>query len=70
MQSLAAAMQAAGVHNGMLLDINPTWVHFAAIEQAGDELLARPLFDEGMESDPDRFLRASVRDFFYVMLSE
>lgn len=70
MESLALAMQAAGVHNGLLLDINPTWVHFAAVEAGGEGLLAQPLFEEGMETDPDRYLRPSPRDFFYVMLRE
>jgi hypothetical protein len=73
MPVLAAAMQTVGVHNGILLDINATWVHFAAVRY-GDGTsghgrpLAEPLFTEGMETNVDRYLRQSARDFFYVAL--
>ncbi|MCI0397972.1 MAG: phosphodiester glycosidase family protein [Chloroflexi bacterium] len=66
MPALGRAMVAAGVDQGMLLDINSYWVHFTAIRPAGDELLAEPLFGREMDTHPDRFLRASDRDFFYV----
>jgi hypothetical protein len=68
MPTLATAMQAVGAYNGMLLDINETWVHFAAVHPAGAELITEPLFPEGMETNVDRYLRISGRDFFYVVL--
>jgi hypothetical protein len=67
MPTLAEAMTAVGVHNGLLLDINESWVHFAAVRPDGaGDLLAEPLFPEGMATWPDRYLRQSDRDFFYV----
>lgn len=66
MPSLAQAMTAVAAHNSMLLDINETWVHFAAILADGDQLHARPLLPEGMDTNPDRYLKQSQRDFFYV----
>lgn len=70
MPVLAQAMMAAGVHNGILLDINATWVHFAAIHSDGEELRAEPLFGEGMETNVDRYLKQSGRDFFYITVRE
>jgi hypothetical protein len=67
MPTLAEAMTAVSVHNGLLLDINESWVHFAAVRPDGaGDLLAEPLFPEGMATWPDRYLRQSDRDFFYV----
>jgi hypothetical protein len=66
MPTLAEAMKTAQVHNGMLLDINPTWVHFATIQAEGNGLSALPLFEEGMETQIDRYLKQSDRDFFYI----
>jgi len=66
MPILAKTMTAFGIHDGILLDINPYWVHFAAIRAEGDSLAAEPLLPEGMETQPDRYLRASQRDFFYL----
>lgn len=70
MPILAKTMVAVGVHNGILLDVNPFWVHFAAIQAKGDAFHAEPLFEEGMESKPDRYLFQSQRDFFYITASE
>lgn len=66
MPALATAMQTAGAYNSLLLDINETWVHFAAIRPDGEALVAEPLLPEGMGTHPDRYLRQSQRDFFYV----
>ncbi len=66
MPTLARTMQAVGVYNGILLDINAYWVHFAAIQAEVDGLRAEPLFAEGMETQADRYLRQSPRDFFYI----
>ncbi len=65
MPALAEALLAAGVANSMLLDINESWTHFAAIRADGDELLAEPLM-QGMEYRANRYLHPSDRDFFYV----
>lgn len=66
MPILAEAMLAVYAADGILLDINASWVHFAAVQAQGNALVAEPLFPEGMETDPDRYLRQSGRDFFYV----
>ncbi|MBK6325673.1 MAG: hypothetical protein IPF56_06990 [Chloroflexi bacterium] len=71
MPTLAAAMTAVGMKNGFLLDINESWVHFAQIMPDTDnEMIAIPLFSEGMETKPDRYLRQSDRDFFYIVTTE
>lgn len=70
MPILAKTMMVVGAHNGILLDVNPFWVHFAAIRADGDALHAEPLFEEGMETKPDRYLFQSQRDFFYITASE
>jgi hypothetical protein len=69
MPILAQTMRTVGVHNGILLDVNPFWVHFAAIQADGEDLHADPLFEEGMETKPDRYLFQSQRDFFYITAS-
>jgi hypothetical protein len=66
MPALADVMHSIGAANSMLLDINETWVHFAAIRSIGEGLVAEPLLPEGMDSNPDRYLRQSQRDFFYI----
>ncbi len=66
MPTLASTMQDVGVHNGILLDINAYWVHFAAVESELESLIAAPLFPEEMSVDSDRYLRRSLRDFFYM----
>ena len=66
MPTLATTMQDAGVHNGILLDINAYWVHFAAVKSGQESLIAEPLFREEMAIDSDRYLHRSLRDFFYL----
>lgn len=69
MPTLAEAMMAAGAHNGILLDINASWVHFTAIRPSDSDetvMTAEPLFEEGMETHTDRYLNQSSRDFFYI----
>jgi len=68
MPALADAMLDAGVHQGMLLDINNFWVHFTAIRFEDGELVADPLLPKDMNSHVDRFLRPFAADFFYVTL--
>ncbi len=70
MPALAETMLAVGAYNSLLLDINETWVHFAAIRTHGDTLVAEPLLPEGMSTNPDRYLKQSQRDFFYITISE
>jgi hypothetical protein len=70
MPALADAMIHAGAEQGMLLDINKSWAHFAAILPEEDALRAEPLFPDDMAYLPDRYLRTSTRDFFYVIGNE
>ncbi len=65
MPTLARAMLAAGVQQGLLLDINASWVHFTAIRDVSGKLSADPLLPD-MKSSVDRYLRTSQRDFFYI----
>lgn len=66
MPALGAAMTAVGVEQGLLLDINPYWVHFTAFAPQGDSFTVDPLFPAEMNQHADRFLRAYQRDFFYI----
>jgi hypothetical protein len=66
MPVLAKAMAAAGVHNGMLLDINPTHAHFTAMRLENGEWKPEPLYKEEMNVWVDRYLRPWKQDFFYV----
>jgi hypothetical protein len=66
MPTLAESMTAVGAYNGILLDINASWVHFTAFRPGEDAFTAEPLFEEGMETHTDRYLLQSSRDFFYV----
>jgi hypothetical protein len=71
MPALADAMLAAGVHAGMLLDINHFWVHFTAFypDESGAPA-ADPLLPDEMIDQVDRFLHPFAADFFYVTLRE
>jgi hypothetical protein len=66
MPVLAEAMARAGVHNSMLLDINPTHAHFTAMRVVDGQLTAETLFPEEMNLWVDRYLRQWDLDFFYV----
>ena len=67
MPVLARAMLAVGIYQGMLLDINPYWVHFTAIHADGQKLVADPLFPAEMKQNVDRYLANGYsRDFFYM----
>ncbi len=71
MPALGEAMKTAGVNNGILLDINESWVHFATHlpdEQGG--FTSEPLFPDVMSFQPNRYLFQSTRDFFYIALRE
>ncbi len=68
MPALAETMLTAGAYNSLLLDINESWVHFTAVRPTDDDLAAEPLLPEGMSSNPDRYLKQSARDFFYITL--
>jgi len=70
MPALAEVLTAVHAHNSLLLDINQSWVHFAAIRYQDGEPFAEPLLPEGMDSTIDRYLRQSARDFFYVVAEE
>ncbi len=70
MPALAEAMARAGVHNGMLLDINPTHAHFTAMRVVDGELVAEALYPEVMDLWVDRYLHQWDQDFFYVTAGE
>ncbi|MEO6060715.1 MAG: phosphodiester glycosidase family protein [Thermoflexales bacterium] len=64
--TLAKSLKAAGAHNAMQLDINNFWVQFCAVRADGTALKPEPLFDNMRAQQPDRYLKAYTRDFFYV----
>jgi hypothetical protein len=66
MPVLADAMLSAGVHQGMLLDINNFWVHFTAVRSEEGTLVAEPLLPNDMKDHIDRYLGPSPADFFYI----
>ncbi|MCJ7584976.1 MAG: hypothetical protein MUO30_09450 [Anaerolineales bacterium] len=68
MSVLANAMLAAGVQDGMLLDINHFWVLFTAIHSEEGKLVAEPLLPNDMIDHIDRYLGSSPADFFYITL--
>lgn len=70
MPVLADAMVAVGVHNGLLLDINPTHAHFTAMRVQEGELAAEALYPEEMDLWVDRYLRQWDQDFFYIIVKE
>jgi hypothetical protein len=70
MPVLADAMVAAGAHNGLLMDINPTHAHFTAMRDQDGELVAEALYPEEMDLWVDRYLRQWDQDFFYVIVEE
>jgi hypothetical protein len=70
MPVLADAMARAGVHNGLLLDINPTHAHFTAMREDDGKLVAESLYEQIMDLWIDRYLGIWDQDFFYVTLKE
>lgn len=63
--TLAAAIQDAGVQTAMELDINNYWVHFNSFTYQSGVLKPVPLM-KAMTDGADRFLRPYDRDFFYL----
>ena len=70
MPVLAQAMHAAGVQDGMQLDINNYWVHFVAVRNEKGKMVPEPLFPDDMKADVGRYLQPYARDFFYVALKQ
>lgn len=70
MPSLGRAMLAVGVEQGMLLDINPYWVHFSAMYALEEGTLASEPLLAKMEHHTDRFLKQYTRDFFYITVPD
>ncbi len=64
--TLAKSLKAAGAYNAMQLDINNFWVQFCAVRADGTTLKPEPLFDNMKAQQPDRYLKAYTRDFFYI----
>ena len=66
--TLAQALQEAGAYNAMQLDINQHYAHFAIYQPSGkpgNSLQAVQLLDQ-MQSDPNLYLTAHSRDYFYL----
>jgi hypothetical protein len=70
MEMLAKSMLAAGISNGMQLDINNYWVHFVAVRDKNNAVSLEPLFPAMMFEQIDRYLKGFSRDFFYVTVKE
>ncbi len=64
--TLARAMQAAGVYEAMQLDINNYYVLFTRFDLRNNELVAVPLLPKEMVDNAGRFLDSYSRDFFYI----
>jgi hypothetical protein len=69
MPILAKAMQDAGAYQAMQLDINNTKVYFSSFKFDNGQWAAMPLLPQNMTTDINRFLGASLRDFFYITAS-
>jgi Phosphodiester glycosidase len=65
-EALAKSMVAAGVAEGLQLDINAYWVFFTAVHTDRITNTLDPLFPVMTNEKPDRYLSPSQRDFFYV----
>lgn len=66
--TIAQALLDGGAYNAMQLDINQTYAHFVTYQPTGSAekpLKAVPLLDQ-MKSDPNLYLSAHTRDFFYL----
>ncbi len=63
---LAKVMMDVGIWAGMQLDINNYWVHFVAVRDSSDKMVADPLYPVDMRFDVDRYLKPYSRDFFYI----
>lgn len=70
MPVLAEAMARSGVHNGLLLDINPSHAHFTAMRDVDGNLVAESLYEQVMDLWIDRYLGVWDQDFFYVTKKE
>jgi hypothetical protein len=64
MPALARALQRAGAHSAIQLDINHYWVLFTKFVFEPDGIRSLPLLD-GMQENVDRYLFAYSRDYFY-----
>ncbi len=64
---MAEVMREVGAYHAMQLDINNYWVSFSAVKSESGKLIADPLFDSMKRQDPQRYLGAYSRDYFYVV---
>ena len=67
-QTLAQALKDAGAYNAMQLDINRHYAHFVTYQSTGNAKtpLIAVQFLSQMENDPNLYLVAHSRDFFYL----
>ncbi len=66
--TLAAALQAAGAINAIQLDINPYWVRFVTYEPNGTNSYTHQSLLKDMHDGGNNFLHGYNKDFFYLML--
>lgn len=64
--TLARAMHAAGIQQGMELDIHTAMVSFDIHHRGTDGAIVSRRLIDSMSSPADRYLSADQRDFFYV----
>jgi hypothetical protein len=65
--TLAAAMQRAGIQEGMELDIHAAMVSFNVEQPTGNGAVTSKRLLDSMTSPADRYLVDDQRDFFYVV---
>ncbi len=71
MPTLADAMLAVDVWEGMLLDINDTSVHFTAFDYTDTGIQVLPLLPDEMETDINRYIAGEhEKDFFYITAAD
>ncbi len=68
-QTLAKALVMADCRYAIHLDMNPGHVGFSYLAEQDGKLRARLLADE-MSIDPERFVRGSPKDFFYLVVRD
>ncbi|MCL4562767.1 MAG: phosphodiester glycosidase family protein [Chloroflexi bacterium] len=64
--AFAHAIAGSGASDAIQLDINNYWVHFDAIQFEGGKPTTLPLFDYMGRDNPNRYLYAYPKDYFYI----
>lgn len=64
--TLAKALEMAGVVNAMQLDINPYWVRFNVFDSKGNGAYQTSILMKGVYDGSKAFLNGYQKDFFYI----